>query len=83
MRSHRRACAAIDLGKFTEEIVPVVIPQKKGNPVVIDTDEPPRRDTTIEQLARLSTVYKDGVCTAGNSSTENDGAGRGGSDERH
>jgi acetyl-CoA C-acetyltransferase len=74
VRSHRRACAAIDSGKFKEEIVPIVIPQKKGNPVVIDTDEPPRRDTVFEQLAKLSTVYPDGVCTAGNSSTENDGA---------
>jgi acetyl-CoA C-acetyltransferase len=74
VRSHQRACAAIDSGKFKEEIVPIVIPQKKGNPVVIDTDEPPRRDTVFEQLAKLSTVYPDGVCTAGNSSTENDGA---------
>ena len=74
VRSHRRACAAIDSGKFKEEIVALVIPQRKGNPLVIDTDEPPRRDTNLEQLSRLSTVYPDGVCTAGNSSTENDGA---------
>ncbi len=74
VRSHRRACAAIDSGKFKEEIVALVIPQRKGNPLVIDTDEPPRRDTNLEQLCRLSTVYADGVCTAGNSSTENDGA---------
>jgi len=74
VRSHRRACAAIDSGKFKEEIVALVIPQRKGNPLVIDMDEPPRRDTNLEQLSRLSTVYPDGVCTAGNSSTENDGA---------
>jgi len=74
VRSHRRACAAIDSGKFKEEIVALVIPQRKGNPLVIDMDEPPRRDTNLEQLSRLSTVYADGVCTAGNSSTENDGA---------
>ena len=74
VRSHRRACAAIDSGKFKEEIVALAIPQRKGNPLVIDMDEPPRRDTNLEQLSRLSTVYADGVCTAGNSSTENDGA---------
>jgi acetyl-CoA C-acetyltransferase len=74
VRSHLRACAAIDSGKFKDEIVALVIPQRKGNPLVIDTDEPPRRDTNLEQLSRLSTVYPDGVCTAGNSSTENDGA---------
>ncbi len=72
--SHKKACKAIDSGKFREEIVPVVVPQRKGAPLVIDTDEPPRRDTSLEKLARLKTVYKDGICTAGNSSTENDGA---------
>ena len=74
LRSHQRACEAIDAGKFKEEIVPVIVPQKKGEPLIIDTDEPPRRDTTLEQLARLATVYPDGICTAGNSSSENDGA---------
>ena len=74
VRSHEMACAAIDAGKFKEEIVPVTIPQKKGDPIVIENDEPPRRGTSMERLARLSTVYPDGVCTAGNSSTENDGA---------
>ncbi len=74
VRSHQRACAAIDSGKFKEEIVPVELPQKKGAPVMIDNDEPPRRDTGLEQLAKLKTVYPEGVCTAGNSSTENDGA---------
>jgi acetyl-CoA C-acetyltransferase len=74
VRSHQRACAATDSGKFKEEIVPVVIPQKKGKTLVIETDEPPRSDTAYEQLSKLATVYRDGVCTAGNSSVESDGA---------
>jgi acetyl-CoA C-acetyltransferase len=75
LRSHRRACEAIASGKFTEEIVPVVVPQRKGEPIIIDRDEPPRSDTTLERLAGLQSVYPDGICTAGNSSSENDGAG--------
>lgn len=74
LRSQHKAIAAIDSGIFGEEIVPVLIPQKKGEPLIFDTDEPPRRDTSLEKLAKLPTVYRDGVCTAGNSSTENDGA---------
>ncbi|MBW1979221.1 MAG: acetyl-CoA C-acyltransferase [Deltaproteobacteria bacterium] len=74
LRSHQKAISAIDSGKFVEEIVPIPIPQKKGEPVIFDTDETPRRDTTMEKLNKLSAVYPDGVCTAGNSSTENDGA---------
>jgi len=74
LRSHKKAIAALDSGKFAEEIVPVTIPQRRGEPVVIDTDETPRRDTSLETLAKLPTVYADGVCTAGNSSSENDGA---------
>jgi len=73
-RSHQRAVAAQDSGKFKEEIIPISVPQKKGGPVLFDTDEGPRRDTTLEKLAKLPTVYPDGVCTAGNSSSENDGA---------
>ncbi|KPK29872.1 MAG: acetyl-CoA acetyltransferase [Nitrospira bacterium SG8_3] len=72
-RSHQRALEAMDSGKFAEEIVPISLKQKQGE-VVIDTDETPRRDTTLEKLAKLRTVYPDGVCTAGNSSSENDGA---------
>ncbi len=72
--SHQKALAAIDSGKFAQEIVPISIPQRKGEPKVIDTDETPRRDTTLEKLAKLRPVYSDGMCTAGNSSTENDGA---------
>ncbi len=73
--SHLRAIAAIDSGKFAEEIVPVVIPQRKGDPIVVDTDERPRRDTTMEALARLRPAFrKDGSVTAGNASGLNDGA---------
>ena len=74
LRSHQRAVAATDSGKFREEIVPISVPQPKGGPVLFDKDETPRRDTALEKLAKLSPVYPDGVCTAGNSSSENDGA---------
>ena len=74
-RSHRKACAAIAAGRFDNEIVPVEVPGGKGQPVVVvDRDEPPREDTSVEKLGGLKTVYSDGICTAGNSSTENDGA---------
>lgn len=75
MRSHQRAIAAIDSGRFKQEIVPVSIPQKKGDPKVIDTDERPRRDSTVESLAKLKAAFRDGgTVTAGNSSGLNDGA---------
>jgi acetyl-CoA C-acetyltransferase len=74
LRSHRRAIAATENGLFRNEIVPVPIPRRKGDPEIFDTDETPRRDTTLESLAKLRPVYPDGVCTAGNSSSENDGA---------
>jgi 3-oxoadipyl-CoA thiolase len=75
LRSHQRAIAAIDSGKFAEEIVPVLIPQKKGEVKVVDTDERPRRDTTLESLARLKPAFREGgTVTAGNSSGLNDGA---------
>ncbi|HUV59673.1 MAG TPA: thiolase family protein [Desulfatiglandales bacterium] len=74
LRSHQKAINAIDSGKFRDEIVTVHVPQRKGELVLFDTDESPRRDTTLEKLAKLRPVYPDGVCTAGNSSTENDGA---------
>jgi acetyl-CoA C-acetyltransferase len=74
LRSHRKAIDAIDSGKFSKEIVPVRIPKRKGDPMIFDEDETPRRDTTLEKLNQLPPVYPDGVCTAGNSSTENDGA---------
>lgn len=75
VESHRRAIAAMDGGKFAEEIVPVTIPQRKGDPVVVDHDERPRRDTSLAVLARLRPAFrKDGTVTAGNSSGLNDGA---------
>jgi 3-oxoadipyl-CoA thiolase len=76
LRSHQRAIAAIDSGKFAEEILPVPIPQKKGEPVPITTDERPRRDTSMESLARLKPAFRPegGTVTAGNSSGLNDGA---------
>lgn len=73
LRSHRKACAAIDSGKFKDEIIPVRVPQAKGDPKLVEDDENPRPDTTLEALARLKPILG-GVCTAGNSSTENDGA---------
>jgi 3-oxoadipyl-CoA thiolase len=75
LESHRRAVAAIDDGRFAGEIIPVAIPQRKGDPIVIDTDERPRRDTSMEGLAKLKPSFrKDGTVTAGNSSGINDGA---------
>lgn len=75
LRSHMRAVAAQDGGKFAEEIVPIPIGKgKSGEDMFLTLDEGPRRDTTLEKLARLRPVYPDGVCTAGNSSSENDGA---------
>lgn len=75
LESHRRAIAAIDMGKFVDEIVPVPIPQRKGDPVWVDTDERPRRDTSLEALAKLKPAFrKNGSVTAGNSSGLNDGA---------
>jgi acetyl-CoA C-acetyltransferase len=74
LRSHQRAVAAMDQGKLAEEIVPVPIPKRGGSPSIFDKDETPRRDTTLEKLAQLTPIYSGGVCTAGNSSTENDGA---------
>jgi 3-oxoadipyl-CoA thiolase len=75
LRSHQRAIAAIDNGKFAQEIVPVDIPQRKGPAVRIATDERPRRDTSLEALARLKPAFRSGgTVTAGNSSGLNDGA---------
>jgi acetyl-CoA C-acetyltransferase len=73
--SHMKAVHAIEKGYFKDEIVPVEIPQKKGDPMVFDMDEGPRKDTTLERLAKLKPVFKkDGTVTAGNASTLNDGA---------
>ena len=74
--SHQRAIAAIDSGKFRDEIIPVIIPQRKGDAKVVDTDERPRRDTTLETLGKLKPAFRKegGTVTAGNSSGLNDGA---------
>lgn len=73
--SQQKAAAAIADGLFEEEIVPVTIPQRKGDPTVIAADEGPRGDVTVESLAKLRPAFrKDGTVTAGNASTINDGA---------
>jgi 3-oxoadipyl-CoA thiolase len=75
LRSHQRAVAAQQTGRFAEEIVPVSIQQKKGEAIMIALDEQPRRDTTLEKLAALKPAFRqDGSVTAGNSSGINDGA---------
>lgn len=75
LRSQQLAARAIENGYFEEEIVPVEIKDKKGQVVaVFNQDEHPRKDTTMESLAKLKTVYKEGVTTAGNASGRNDGA---------
>lgn len=73
--SHQKAIKAIDNGWFKDEIVPVSIPQKKGEPIIVDTDEGPRRDTSLEKLSQLKPAFKpDGTITAGNAPSVNDGA---------
>ena len=75
LESHRRAVAAVEEGRFKDEIVPVEIPQRKGDPIVFDRDETPRADTSLEKLAKLRAAFVgDGTVTAGNSSGINDGA---------
>ncbi len=74
-RSHINAAAAIDGGAFKDEILPIEIPQRKGDPLVIDTDECPRRDVSLEKMAKLKPFFKpDGVVTAASSSALADGA---------
>ena len=73
--SQKKAVEAIQSGAFKDEIVPVEVPQRKGEPVIVDTDEGPRADTTMEKLGKLRPAFKkDGTVTAGNASTINDGA---------
>src|SRR5262249_26439662 len=73
--SQQRAVRAIADHQFKDEIVPVAVPQKKGDPVIVDTDEYPRAGTTVEKLAALKPAFKkDGTVTAGNASGINDGA---------
>ena len=73
--SHRRAAAATEAGKFRDEILPVKIQKRKGDPIVLDRDEPIRRDTSAEALSKLEPIFKkDGTVTAGNAPGMNDGA---------
>jgi len=75
LQSHQRAVAAIEAGRFDDQIVPVEVPQRKGDPVVVTRDEHPRADTSLEALAKLRPAFRDGgSVTAGNSSGINDGA---------
>jgi len=75
LESHQKAVAAQEAGKFKEEIVPVEIPGRKGEVIILDKDETPRKDTSLESLAKLKPAFKpDGKVTAGNASSMNDGA---------
>jgi acetyl-CoA C-acetyltransferase len=76
LNSHRKAAAAIKAGKFKDEILAIEIPQKKGAPLIFDTDEPVREDTSIEALAKLKPAFRKegGTVTAGNAPGVNDGA---------
>ncbi|MFJ7733612.1 acetyl-CoA C-acyltransferase [Lysinibacillus sp. NPDC097231] len=72
--SQQRAKKAIATNRFAEEIVPVYVKDKKGNEIIVDTDEHPRPDTTLEALAKLRPIFENGTVTAGNASGVNDGA---------
>lgn len=72
--SQARAVAAIDSGRFRDEIIPIVVPRRKNDSVVFDTDEFPKRDTSMEKMAKLKPIFPGGVTTAGNASGRNDGA---------
>jgi 3-oxoadipyl-CoA thiolase len=75
LESHRRAVAAAEAGRFDDEIVTIDVPQPKGDPVTVHSDEGPRPDTTLERLAKLKPIFREGgSVTAGNSSSLNDGA---------
>jgi len=74
LQSHKRAVAAVEGGKFAEEIVPVPVPQRRGDPIVFEVDEGPRKETSMEALSKLRPIIKDGTVTAGNASAQNDAA---------
>jgi acetyl-CoA C-acetyltransferase len=74
LQSHLRAARAWNEGRFAEEVVPVSVPQRRGDPIIVDHEEGIRADTTVETLAKLKPMLKDGVSTAGNSSQQNDAA---------
>jgi acetyl-CoA C-acetyltransferase len=75
LRSHQLAVKAIESGRLADEIIPVIVPQRKGDPVIVSHDELPRRDTTLEKLAQLPPAFeKNGLITAGNAPGISDGA---------
>ncbi len=75
VRSHQRAAAAQESGRFKDELVPVVVPQRKGDPIIVEADEGPRADASLATLGKLKPVFQaDGTVTAGNASPLNDGA---------
>ena len=74
LRSHQRAVAAQESGKFDSQIVPIEVPQRRGDPKIFDKDEGPRGDSSMEVLGRLRPVMKDGTVSAGNASSQNDAA---------
>lgn len=75
VHSQRKAVAAVKAGRFKEEIVPVTVPQRKGDPLIFDTDEYPRENASLDSMAKLRPAFKkDGTVTAGNASGINDGA---------
>jgi acetyl-CoA C-acetyltransferase len=74
LQSHQRAVAAVESGKFAAEIIPVMIPQRRGEPKPFQVDEGPRQDTSLEALARLRPITEGGTVTAGNASSQNDAA---------
>ena len=74
LSSHQKAVQAIEKGYFKDEVIPVAVPQRKGDPVIFTVDEGPRKDTTLERLAKLRPAFKkEGTVTAGNASSLNDG----------
>jgi acetyl-CoA C-acetyltransferase len=74
LASQQKAIAAIDSNRFADEIVPVILPQRKGDPIVFAVDEYPKRSTSLEKLAKLKPIFAEGTVTAGNASGRNDGA---------
>ncbi|MGI9642624.1 MAG: acetyl-CoA C-acyltransferase, partial [Acidimicrobiia bacterium] len=75
LRSQQRTAAATNAGYFADELVEVEVRQRRGDPIIVDTDEHPRPDTSLEKLARLRPIFEGGTVTAGNASGINDGAG--------
>lgn len=74
LRSHQRAMDAVENGKFDDEIIPVSVPQRRGDPITFNRDEGPRKETSMEVLGKLRTIMADGTVTAGNASAQNDAA---------